>query len=85
MKAIKDNIILELLPTTRTTILGELKIKNISKGKVVSIGPLANMKAESNLKENDIVYFNKHSGQNINYENKPYHILSVSQIFYKEN
>ncbi len=45
------------------------------KGKVVSAGPLADM-----LNKGDVVYYDKHAGHGIEWEEKLYYVLKLGDI-----
>ena len=81
MRAINYFVVIEKIKEAPKTVGGlELTESQNSddrylKGKVISAGNLV-----ESLKEDDIVYYDKHNGHGIQWKDKLYHVIKVSDI-----
>tara|TARA_A200000159_G_scaffold93551_1_gene86923 strand:- start:282 stop:539 length:258 start_codon:yes stop_codon:yes gene_type:complete len=81
MKAINYFVVIEKIKEAPKTVGGlELTESQNSdvrylKGKVISAGNLV-----ESLKEDDIVYYDKHNGHGIEWKDKLYHVLKLGDI-----
>ena len=81
MKAVNNYLVVDKIKTEPKKIAGlimteqtDLETKYV-KAKVVSIGNLV-----EGIKDNDVVYYNKHAGHVIEYDEKLYYIIKTSDI-----
>ena len=81
MKAIDYYVVVEKIKEAPKKVAGleltEDQNKDVRylKGKVVSVGHLAEM-----LSKDDIVYYDKHTGHGIEWKNKLYYVLKLGDI-----
>jgi len=81
MQAINYYIIIEKIKeepkTTNGLLITDSQTKDIRylKGKVVSVGNLT-----EGLKENDIIYYDRHAGHGIEFDNKLYHVIKQQDV-----
>jgi len=81
MKAINYYIIIEKIKEEPKTVNGLLITDDIkkdvrySKGKVISFG-----EETKGLKKDDIIYYNKHAGHGIEFDNKLYHVIKQQDV-----
>ncbi len=81
MKAINYYIIIEKIkeePKTVSVLLITDDIKKgvrYSKGKVISFG-----EETKGLKNDDIIYYNKHAGHGIQFDNKLFHVIKQQDV-----
>jgi co-chaperonin GroES (HSP10) len=81
MQAINHYIIIEKMKeepkTTNGLLITDSQTKDIRylKGKVVSLGNLT-----EGLKENDIIYYDRHAGHGIEFDNKLYHVIKQQDV-----
>ena len=63
--------------TTNGLLITDSQTKDIRylKGKVVSLGNLT-----EGLKENDIIYYDRHAGHGIEFDNKLYHVIKQQDV-----
>jgi|TARA_R100001510_G_C7635242_1_gene193516 co-chaperonin GroES (HSP10) len=81
MKAINYYIIIEKIKEEPKTVNGLLITDDIkkdvrySKGKVISFG-----EETKGLKKDDIIYYNKHAGHGIEFDNKLFHVIKQQDV-----
>ena len=81
MQAINHYIIIEKMKeepkTTNGLLITDSQTKDIRylKGEVVSVGNLT-----EGLKENDIIYYDRHAGHGIEFDNKLYHVIKQQDV-----
>ena len=81
MQAINYFVVIEKIKEAPKTVGGleltETQNSDVRylKGKVISAGDQVSM-----LKENDVVYYDKHNGHGIQWKNKLYHVLKLGDI-----
>ena len=63
--------------TTNGLLITDSQTKDIRylKGEVVSVGNLT-----EGLKENDIIYYDRHAGHGIEFDNKLYHVIKQQDV-----
>ena len=81
MKAVNHYIIVENIKTEPKKIAGLIMTENLDddnryiKAKVVSTGNLV-----EGIKENDIVYYDKHAGHGVQYKDILYHVIRSGDV-----
>ena len=81
MKAVNNYIIVEKIKTEQKKVAGLIMTENIDddnryiKANVISIGNLV-----EGIKEKDIVYYDKHAGHDVQYEDILYRIIRSGDV-----
>ena len=81
MKAVNHYIIVEKIKTEQKKVAGLIMTEKIDddnryiKAKVISTGNLVEV-----IKDGDVVWYDKHAGHGIEYNNKFYFVLKASDI-----
>ena len=81
MKAVNNYIIVENIKIEPKKVAGLILTENIDddnrylKAKVISIGNLV-----EGIKENDIIYYDKHTGHGIQHKDNFYHVIKQQDV-----
>ena len=81
MKAINHYVIVDKVKTEQKKVAGLIMTEDLDednrylKGKVVSVGNLIEF-----IKDGDVVYYDKHAGHGIHFEDKLYFVIKASDI-----
>ena len=81
MKAINHYVVVDKIKTEQKKIAGLIMTEDLDednryiKANVVSVGNLA-----EGVKDNDVVYYDKHAGHGVQFEDKLYFVIKASDI-----
>ena len=81
MKAINNYIIVEIIKTEPKKVAGLIITEELDsdnryiKAKVISIGTLV-----EGVKENDIIYYDKHAGHGVQHKDILYHVIRSGDV-----
>ena len=81
MKAVNYYIVVEKIKEQQKAIEGLIMTENLDtenrfvKGKIITVGNLV-----EGLNKNDIVYYEKHVGYGITWEEKLYHVIKLADV-----
>ena len=81
MKAVNYYVVVDKIKNEEKTIAGLIVTENIdednryNKAKVVSVGHLV-----EGIKEKDIVYYDKHAGHGIEWNDEVYHVINLGDV-----
>lgn len=81
MKAINHYVVVDKIKTEQKKIAGLIMTEDLDednryiKANVVSVGNLV-----EGIKDNDVVYYDKHAGHGVQFEDKLYFVIKASDI-----
>jgi co-chaperonin GroES (HSP10) len=81
MKAINHYVVVDKIKTEQKKIAGLIMTEDLDednryiKASVVSVGNLV-----EGIKDNDVVYYDKHAGHGVQFEDKLYFVIKASDI-----